>query len=222
MPSDDVGGPMSETRFSAEDAAQALVQAQGWEEALRQRTEGITVATWGLVSPGIFLSYALAGASFGDDVPAWGSVLFALLWAPWVAAGVAVTASLWRSACLAAPQLDREQPNGLVITLAWLGAYTIFGGAAWFLGPRMNEPTYALLAVGAAWTVFGALNLYRCSPVGRRVGTGVGLCVFVSGLVLAFTLPAEPIAGYVYATVFASLTSSVFPLAGGLWQASRA
>ncbi|HLE96966.1 MAG TPA: hypothetical protein VI997_06295 [Candidatus Thermoplasmatota archaeon] len=212
---------MTETAdFPARDAAKVLAEATTYEDALRQRTEGITTAIWGLVSPGIFLSYALMGAAMGDDTSPW-MFLFGFLWVPWVAAGVAVTSVMWRTARLAAPNLGREQPKAWVMAVSFLGAYAVFGGLAYVLVPHMNEPTYAFLATGAAWTFFGGINIFRCSARGRVVDTLVGAIIFLAGIAVAFTLPQEVVPGYVYATVTACLVTGLVPLGGGLWQATR-
>lgn len=219
-----MAGPMTETReadFTAKAAAEVLAGAATYEDALRRRTEGLTNMVWGITSAGIFTSYALlavTGVLAGADAP---EAVYAMLWAPWVLCGVLTTKALWRSASLAAPKLDVAQPPGYKLLLAWVGAYVVLGGGAFLLVPRMNEPTYALLAMGLGWTVFGALNLFRCSRAGRNVSVATGAVILAAAVALAAALPTDRDLGYAMATWVSIAVSGAVPVAGGLWHQSR-
>lgn len=201
-------------------ATRELARAARYEDALRQRTEGLTWMIWGFVTPGIFLSYALAGATYQEDFPLWAQFLFA----PWVVAGVLATYVLWSSAQLVAPRLKEGEPKARWASLGWILAIVLVWIVAWYGVPRINEPTLFLLWLGTVWTVFGAINIYRCSVRGRYVSIFVGLGTLVSALLLAFLLPQNPepaYMGYVWATAVAVVAGGLFPLLGGAYQALR-
>lgn len=209
---------MSETaEFTPHAAAQALAEATRYEDALRQRTEGLTWMIWGIATPAIWLSYGFAGATLPADWPLWAE----MLWVPWVFAGVLTTVALWRSAALAAPRIAANGRKGWVVGLAWVVVTAVMWGAIVGLGPVVNESLIPLFVLGSAWTLFGAVNLNRCSSRGKRVSLAIG----VATLAAAFAL--LPFAGtthedYVAATIGSVVASAVFPLAGGLWQTLRA
>ncbi|HEX2021235.1 MAG TPA: hypothetical protein VHH36_00865 [Candidatus Thermoplasmatota archaeon] len=192
------------------------------EGTLRARAEGLTWALWGLVLAAVFLMYAAAGPAYGEaDVPSW----FAALWVPWVAAGAAVTVALWRAAAVSAP-LPRPAA-GWGVTALWIGAIAVaFGLLSLAPAPR-NPESAPVVAVGLAWLLMGAPNLFRATPTGRRVVVGIGLATALAGLALATLLPApdphapdEAQVRFLQDVLRAGVALG-FPLAGGLWQALR-
>ena len=95
---------MTET-LTPQDAARTIAKARSWEAALEGRTAGLTWMIWGIVSPAIFVTYGFAAtlATLAGAQPGW---WMGLLWMPWVAMGIVATVALWKTAGLAAPQLD--------------------------------------------------------------------------------------------------------------------
>lgn len=209
-------GPMSETGFSARQAADVLTEASRYEDALRQRTEGITWMVWGIVSPAIWLSYGLVGASF-EDFPVWAR----FLWAPWVFVGVVTTIVIWRSAALAAPRIvERERP-GWLIGLAWAGVTALLFFLLERGVPGLNGAVLPLFVISSAWVLFGLVDLNRASPTGRRVSVVIGALTLTAAFALAFAASGHSTKDYILATWGSVLATSVFPLAGGFWQAMR-
>ena len=207
---------MSETGFSVRQAADVLTEATRYEEALRQRTEGLTWMIWGIVTPSIWLTYGLVGASL-DTMPAW----TALLWMPWVYVGVVTTVVLWRSAALAAPRIVDGGQKGWVVGLAWFAVTSLMW---WLLErgvPSLNAAVIPLFVISAAWTLFGVIDLNRTSATGRRVSIAIGAATLVAAGVVAFLAPGTSDAAYMTATVGSVIATSVFPLVGGFWQAMR-
>ena len=78
-------------------ALETLTRLEGLEIGLYRRLEGITWMLWGLVTAGIYFTFAAVAQGF-DPSPAW----LSFLWVPWVAAGIIATIRIWRTAHLAA------------------------------------------------------------------------------------------------------------------------
>lgn len=205
--------------FTPQAALRTIEEASRYEEALRQRTEGLTNVIWGFVIPCIFLSYAMAGATFGDGAwPFWAQQL----WLPWVAAGVVASVALWQTAALSAPRLSTEGSwkGGLAVVAFYLVGWYV----AYAVAPDFDPSVVFTLLAGTAWTLFGVLNVWRCSRVGRLFDLGIGVAIFASGLAAAFLLPesTEPAyMRYVYGTVAGVAATSAFPIVGGLLQTFR-
>jgi hypothetical protein len=197
---------MSEN-WTPEDAARTIAEASRYEGALAERTGGLTWMVWGLVSPAIFLTYALAEAAAMPPGAVWG-----LLWAPWVAGGVVATATLWRSAALAAPSL-RTEPAARIWS-RWLAA-TAAIVLAMMLAPRTgaNEP---LVIIGLFWVAMGGLNLIGAPPRARVVAVASGAMLLVGALGLALS----GIAG-LESAIFAAALSGVVPFVAGILHAFR-
>lgn len=196
---------MGET-FTPQEAARALAEASRFEDALAERTGGITWMVWGIVTPGIFLTYSFFGAL---DAGGW---WLGLVWMPWVAAGILTTVMLWRSAALAAPALD-TQPSGS-FWLRFLGFTALITLVMYLVRP--DGPEAPLIVVGALWAGMGILNLWGASARGRRVSVAAGLPLVVAGILLAaLDVPVE-VGGMVAVAV-----SGLAPIAAGLYQTLR-
>lgn len=192
--------------LTPDEAARMLTQASRYEDALLRRTEGITWMIWGLATPGIFVTYAFASVLAGAG---W---WMALLWIPWVAAGVLATAALWRSAALSSPRLRAAQAPG-----AWVrGALWVAAVSALFHVLRPDGPEIPLLLVGAMWAGMGILDVWRSSATARIGALVAGLPLVVAGAALAaFDAPIE-VSG-----TLGMVLPGVLPFAVGLWLALR-
>lgn len=202
---------------SLAEAAATIDRVEQFDEALRQRTEGIVLMVWGTVMAGLFVSYAYAGVLYGDAFPWWANQL----WLPWVVLGVVITASLWRSVALAVPRFNETRRHPLLVLVAWLAGISAVWALTLVVSPGLNEPTYWLLGIGSLLTLFGAVNLENRSRPGRRASLAVGAAVLAVAVVLAWQLPSDPVQGYRVATVVATLASGGIPLLGGLWLVAR-
>ena len=100
--------------LSHSDAARILSRASAYEGALRQRTEGITLMVWGIVTSALFVTYGFA--SLLDAAEA----AYALLWLPWVALGTVTSAALWRSAALSSAEPIFHRPSGWLLRVVLL------------------------------------------------------------------------------------------------------
>lgn len=200
---------MTETEMSPLEAAAALAKARTYEDDLRCRTSGLTWMIWGLVTPGIFLSYAFA-AVVGADGP-----LVSFLWAPWIAAGVLATSALWRSVALSTSSLRGIAWRAFwlrfaLVTLAYAVVLRVF---------PIDRPSAALLLVGLTWTAMGALGLWRPRPGVATSGVAIWAGLLTAGLGLALVLARLPIE--VEGTV-SIVASGAIPFGAGLWQTIRA
>ncbi|MGQ0536925.1 MAG: hypothetical protein ACT4PT_12745 [Methanobacteriota archaeon] len=206
--------------MTAETAMRTIAEASRYEGALRQRTEGLTTILWAIVSPAIFLSYALAGSAFGDgDWPLWAY----FLWAPWVAMGAVATVALWKTAALSAPVIEKDGPRAATLAIGW-GAFVvaIFGTLGTI--DDANPPLVVLVLLGAAWTLFGLLNVHRCSARGRRIEIGIGVATLAAALGALFFVPTRTDPAYleyVWGTAIAVVAAGGFPFAGGVYQVLR-
>lgn len=204
---------MTET-LTPQEAARALAKAQSWEAALENRTAGVTWMIWGIVMPGLFLSYAFVGVLTefeGIDPPGW---FWGTLWMPWIAMGVVATVFLWKTAALAAPAFD-DPKEGRRIMWAMFALGALLSAAFAVLRPESG--IVPLGGVGIMWFVAGALNLWRTSMESRVVTMTVGsLLLAVAVALAAFGAPVE-----VHGTV-TIVASGVVPFGAGLWHVLRA
>lgn len=201
------GDPGLTDTLTTQDAARAVAVAARYEDALVQRTEGLTGMAWAPVGPGIYLTYAYAETLAG--FPPWG---FSLLWIPWVLAGGLTTFALWRSAALSAPRMrDPLTPLGYL----WRFLAFIGGISAVFAVWNPQHYGAPLVVIGVMYLLYAILDPYRSSGRGRRV---MGVCgaILVAASAAAFALPHSPV-GFAGAV----LASGLAPLAAGLWQTLR-
>lgn len=198
--------------FSPADAARDLQALRAFDVGLRQRTEGISWALWGLVTAGIFLTYGYAGSHFGHAWPFWATQI----WLPWVAAGSALSAALWRSAALTAPAAAERGVRGWIHLLTWTLLILAVICIAFFLRTGIREPVMALLGVGAVALFMGATNLLRYTPTGRLVAVTAGAAM-VGAALLEVLLDA----GYDAATLVGATVGGCAFLLGGLYETLR-
>lgn len=184
-------------------AARALAEASRYEDALVQRTEGLTVMVWGLVTPAIWLAYA--GYSTSAAAP--------FLWVPWVAAGAITTYLVWRSAALSHPG-RLERGSGLGFAARWAGFVALLAVAFVVLKP--TTVAAPLVIVGLSWVGMAALDLWRMSPLGRRVWIACGASLILAGGALLALTPSADVG-----VLVSVLVSGIVPLAAGAYQTLR-
>lgn len=213
-------GVARERMATSSAEAQALARALSFESSLRSRTEGLTWAIWGVLLALVLLMYAAMG-DLGAAPPWWTYAL----WVPWVGAGAALTWALWRTAALSVGAAERG-PSGAVVAVSWALAIAA-GTAVLGLSSRMPNPeSSGVVAMSVAWLIAGATNLFRATPLGRRVVVFIGAALGLAGLALSFAFPAPSHAASGDAARFAqdvlraALAAGV-PLVAGLWQAMR-
>lgn len=132
--------------MTPQDALRALGDLPRYEETLTARTGGLTSMLWGLVGAGIFLTYSTASDLIETAGAYWA---FALLWIPWVAAGIAFTGALWSNHAVSLrrdPQLGR----GLGFSL---------GLVAFFLGMAVVLFFVLDVLAGVEWTIHSLMTI---------------------------------------------------------------
>lgn len=198
---------MTDNAFGPRDAVAVLESVEGYEEALRRRTEGLTYVLWGIVSPAISVTYALGETT----VPAGDEWLFSLFWMPWVLAGCVGTYALWRTAAIPMG-LARQQVRSAFRTRALLvGALFLLAGlGGWLLAApgHVDGAAYPTLAIGLFTLVMSGVRTRfdAVSPGARTVGLVAGALILAAGVALAFaawtplakTLSGAGIVGAVY------------------------
>lgn len=173
--------------LTVEAALQTITSLERFEVGLYQRTEGIMWMLWGLVTAGIYFTYATMGQAL-ENFPEWAP----FLWMPWVAAGVTATYSLWRSAHLTVPSEKSKKEGlrdmwisgGLFMAVMFLGGM-IFG----IYGDRFTllEPAYFQILMGVA--SFAMAFLARNSEAGRRMLVAVGILSVATALAAGVVVP---------------------------------
>src|SRR5439155_26060426 len=154
---------MDDVPLSPMEAASAIGEVGSWSDQLRQRTTGLTWMFWGIVTPAIFVTYALAASTLAPtDAPWWG-----LLWLPWAALGLLFTALLWRSSrvAMSRPALSAREfvvPAALFL-LATVGSVVLVVSAKLPLYP----PTAVLVGIGL---LAGMLGVREAFGEAREVG----------------------------------------------------
>lgn len=205
MSPDAFPAPMAEN-LSPQQAARVLAEASRYEDGLQHRTEGLTFIIWGLATSAMFVSYGFASLL---DAP-W--PVFALLWAPWVLAGLAATFALWRSAALTVAR-PSEAPTGR----DWLVSFgaTIAMGAVYAL-VRPDGPVVPLGLLGIFYLVLFGLNPFGTSRTGRALGLACGALFGLAAAALALTGAPIAVSGLV-----GIVLPGVALIGGGLWQTLR-
>lgn len=209
MPSEAMGEPvdsMSES-MTPHEAARVLARASTYEDALVQRTEGLTAMVWGICTSALFLTYGF-GSVLG--APRWA---YGLFWIPWVAAGMIFTLALWRSAALSRPAgAAFERPTRVIVR--FLLVTLAFSAIFFFVRP--DGPVVPLAIVGGVWTLMAMANVYQSSPRGRILWAATGMSLVVgAALLAAFRAPIE-VSGLV-----SILLPGIIPMALGLYQTLR-
>ena len=146
--------------MASEDLARELQRLENAHDALDRRTRGLTWMIWGLVLPGISLTYSYAGNTMQDGAtfPMW---WFLVLWIPWVLLGAVVSAALWRSAGLMS-KAARPIWHGIKAFLVFVGVTVILYLGYHFL--KIYEvaafvgPSVLLLMVGIGTLVLGLMR----------------------------------------------------------------
>jgi hypothetical protein len=194
------------------EAARTLQEIAGFEQGLRQRSEGLSWMVLGLMFAGLMATFGWANAAFAGRWPWWANYL---LWVPWVAAGTAVVWSVWRSAALAVPGLRKGRPVGAHV-VAWVGFSLAGIYALAFLAPPMAPPFRMLMVFGLLALVFGASNLLRYSPGSRRVAASIGAVSLLAGVGGALV-----VADYATAAAASTLVLAASFLLGGAYLVTK-
>lgn len=196
----------NEGELPVSEAVSEIEHLEGLHEAIAQRTIGLTWMVWGLAVAAIFVTYSYVGVLF-DAYAAEVEVLFAFLWAPWVALAAVITHQLWRSAGLVMPVDPRaERREGIVTGLVMLAL--IFGGL-WIVhatGARLLEPATVLLALGAATAGLGLAGINARSRLERRLSAIAGGGLILVALVTTALVPQGGI-GYAWLSLVAPVAS---------------
>ncbi len=130
--------------MTAAEAAEVLDRVGGYEEQMTQRALGMTHMVWGLVSASIFLAYG----TVADLIEPRGlEPLYSIVWIPFVAAGMAITASLWSAHSLSLHQ--RSDPKDLLRSLMSVVLFLAIAATMYFV----------LQAAGADWTASSLMAL---------------------------------------------------------------
>lgn len=202
---------MNET-LTPQEAARVLSKAQSWETALENRTAGITWMIWGIVSPGIFVTYAFASALAeleGIERGSW----MGFLWMPWVAMGIVATAALWRTAALSVPKLGAAKEGRRILwTMLALGTGLSIALAL----AQPDSGTTPLGGLGAMWLLAGVLNVFRGGREARVVTMTVGTILLATALVMTLTAAPLEVSGTV-----SMIAAAVVPFGAGLWHVLR-
>lgn len=178
--------PPHDKPLTPKEAAAHLRGLEGFEQRLTQRVGGLTCMVWGVVAPGIFVSYGVAALAAG--VPNW---VFVVLWAPWVVLGVVLTRSLWALHAISLRATGSDPPRrGWAFALAML----LFFGAA--LAGLHVLPSLGLHVHAAAFHFMLAVNGLAAFLIvvlaSLRAGRLAAAPLLVSGvwmLGMAFVLP---------------------------------
>lgn len=197
---------------SAHDALAALNDLPRYEETLTSRTGGLTSMLWGLVGAGIFLTYATASDLIEANGVHW---VYALLWMPWVAAGIAFTGALWTNHAVSLRR-DPHVMRGLRFSLTLVAFFLAMAGLLYLaldLLAGVEWTVHALMTVVNGLFAFGlgAVQVRQRHAGGRWV-VAAGFAMVASGLAIGaagFGDDAAALAG-------AAATATAWIAAGGI------
>jgi hypothetical protein len=175
---------LAETELSPQQAAATIQSMRGWDQALRQRTDGLMWMTWAFIAAGTFVTYALV-ASVLDTMPPW----MGLVWMPWALPGILVTYLLWRSVGILLP----GGPPMRRVFAGYVAGFLVvtIGGVAvaMILHLPLLPPTIVLFGLGTATTALGVARL-RSQPT-AFIPVLIGLTMGAIAVWEAFSLNGE-------------------------------
>lgn len=206
--------------FSVEDAVRTIDRATAFAEPVRRRSEGVTIALWGLITACVILTSAVADDIYGAfHAGFWGRVVSSTLWIPWALIGVLGTLAIWRVAEVSSGQPvpgRRRSPGAILGVFAILCATVIL-----VVMMPIAAAGLAVSFIGILWLAVGALDIYKATPAGRTTLVGVGGTLIVAGAIYgALTFDSMTLA-WRHFEAFGTLTAGLIPIAAGLRQALR-
>lgn len=160
-------------------AAQILRDVEGYEETLSLHTAGLTHMVWGVAVAGIFLMYGSAMDWLQQVGAAWAA---AVLWVPFVVAGLWITRSLWHSHAVhfGEDPDPRDMVWSALATVGFLGGSVLLWLFLDGLAPlRWLPPTAMLFATGVFAIVMGVFfrnrSRFACNTLAiAGVSTALG------------------------------------------------
>jgi len=202
----------AEPTMSALEAARAIRETEGIDQVLKRRTSGVMWMLWGLLAPAIFMTFGFATNAAGTHAR-W----LALLWMPWAALGILLTAMLWRSVRLVMPSAT-QRPRREIAWHIVIFLFVVVGGA-WsvlLLHLPVRPPAVALAGLGVVSMVFGLTGILTVDALERRVRFVTGALLVVCGVgAIALSLPLNAVF-----VLGAASTCAMF-FGSGLWQTLR-
>lgn len=185
--------------MTPQEAAAVLRDVGHYEERLTNRANGLTLMIWGLASAGIFLTYGTADPYLENMDLSW---MYALLWLPWVAAGLLASRGVWSGHALT---LRRSDEPG---TGAMMGSVALFFVIAAGLFVGLD------ILAGIEWTVSSIMTIANGL-------FGIALATFISKWHRSCRDTATLVAGLAMVAVGIILgLSGVHPAAATLLGAS--
>lgn len=194
--------------LTPEEAIERIDEVDDLDDAIRQRTSGITWMVWGIAIAGIFVSYSYVGV-LADAYDPQAANLNPFLWVPWVLLAVIVSRQLWHSAGL----VLEVEPSGLDVEGLLTGAIFLaltYGGilVVQELGVPLLEPAIVLLAVGVATGLLGILGLTTTSSFERWAAVVAGAFLVAVALGTTALVPGEGV-GYAWFSLVAPVAVAV-------------
>jgi hypothetical protein len=170
--------------MTARDALHALGDLPRYEESLTAKAGGMTSMVWGIAGAGIFMTYLAAGDWLEQQEAYWG---LALLWVPWVAAGIALTGSIWISHAVSLrsdPKTGKGLAKSMGFTLLFLAiAAGLFLGLDVLAGVEWTVNSIMTLANGLFALAMAAFQL-RGKQCGAGSVVAAGAVMVAAGIAL--------------------------------------
>lgn len=217
-----MGRVMSETaeaEMTAEQAATALADLEGYEQSLTARTAGLTWIVWGTAIPGLFATYNAAGHWVMDHAgPEW---ILGLLWIPWVAGASLATNWLWDLNAVRL-EVEHDRREGWLysggFTLMFFVLAALVSGALSLVGIDVGTNGWMVLTVGV-FTLALAGVYHRNRWPGVRETMLAGLAIVLGGLPIALA-PASLAPDVAFGLASAGLVGLAY-YGAGVWLYRR-
>ncbi len=208
-------GKVEAGALTPEEAAETIEQAQGYEEPLRRRTEGVTWMVWGLVPAGIQLSYD-ASLDYIHGFPWWLNPLILLGWA---LIGILFTYAVWRIAVLDRPGVREHRWRSILGGALWLPiVYAGMGLAFVVTDVGWQGAFLPLVGIGLTWLVLGLTNVFKATSIGRRTIVAVGAAILLVATTIAILVDLSSAMGRNLTQLAAIFAGGGIPFVAGLWQ----
>lgn len=224
-----VSDDMTTQSYTPTQAAASLARIEFFHEGLRRRTEGTLWMVWGLVFAAIFVSFHSVAHDAGLDpgetpTPLRAAFLVFAPWVGWIAAGAAISASIWRSAALQDESVSARSRalRTLLVMVSVMVSALGFVLLSWVaedkFGLRTGNFVNPLLVLGTLSLAIGVFDPLRLSAMGRNVARATGLVQIVAGLMAGVLLPVGP---YPIAAVWMGVACGASWVAGGIYETLR-
>lgn len=177
--------PSNGPPMTPHEALHALGDLPRYEERLTAKAAGMTAMVWGLAIAGMFMTYTAIDPwlqSRAADGPLYS--LYAVLWLPWVAAGITLSGAVWNAHAISVRRAP-ENRKGLLLSAGLTALFFVLLAAVLvvkevLLDSHWNWNLTMVLVSGLFAMAYGAWQVRgpACAVGVGVLAGGLGMVVF--------------------------------------------